>query len=304
VVHPGWRFTVMAVIIMTCGTMLLMWFGEQITERGVGNGASLIITVNIVARVPQAVVGMLGLVISGGGLGAGGPENFTIIHVFIMLAMFFVVCGATIMLIQGHRRIPIRYARRMAGGRFSAGQTSYMPLRVNYSGVMPIIFASAVLMFPRLILQWIPYARDHGWSRFFSYASTPYMVMYAVLILVFSFFWVANQFNPIQIADDLQRNGGFIPGVRPGQPTAEFLDYTMTRITLAGALFLAALALCPMVLAREFNIPYVVASFFGGTSLLIIVGVMLDTLRQIESHLLLRHYDGFLRKGRLRSRRG
>jgi preprotein translocase subunit SecY len=263
----------------------------------------LIISVNIIARLPAAVLGMASLVAAGGGAGTG-PRNFTIIHVLIMLAMFFVVCAATVMLTQGHRKVPIKYARRMAGGRFGSGQTSYMPLRVNYSGVMPIIFASALLMFPRFIFQWIPYTRMHGWSRFVAYGSPWYMFFYGLMILVFSFFWVANQFNPIQIADDLQKHGGFIPGVRPGQPTAEFLDRTMTRITFAGAIFLTGIAILPMILARQFNIPYLVAQFFGGTSLLIIVGVMLDTMRQVESHLLSRHYDGFLHKGRLRSRRG
>ncbi len=302
VINPGWRFIVMAVIILTSGSMLLMWFGEQITERGIGNGASIIITVNIVARLPQAVLGMITLVAAGGGMGTG-PQNFTIIHLFLMLTMFFLVCAGTVMLTQGHRKIPIKYARRTAGSRFSAGQTTYMPLRVNYSGVMPIIFASAILMFPRFILQWIPYTQKHGWTRFFQYGTNWYMFFYALMILLFSFFWVANQFNPIQIADDLQKHGGFVPGVRPGQPTAEFLDHTMSRITLAGALFLTGLAILPMVLYRQFGIPPLVARFFGGTSLLIIVGVMLDTMRQIEAHLLSRHYDGFLRKGHLRSRR-
>ena len=302
VINAGFGFDVMTIIILTGGTMLLMWLGEQITERGIGNGASLIITVNIVNRLPQAVFGMITLVRSGGGMGSGS-QQFTPVHVMLLVAAFFVVCCATVALTQGHRKIPVKYARRMAGRAFSAGQTSYMPLRVNYSGVMPIIFASAVLMFPRMILQWIPYTRDHGWASLFGYGSGWYMLFYGIMILLFSYFWVANQFNPIQIADDLQKHGGYIPGVRPGQPTAEFLDYTMTRVTLAGALFLTALAILPMVMGDRLGVPPLVAQFFGGTSLLIIVGVMLDTMRQIEAHLLSRHYDGFLRKGHLRSRR-
>lgn len=298
VLDPSLGFMVRTVIILTAGTMFLMWLGEQITERGIGNGASLIISVNILARLPAAVFGMVQLV-----LGGAGSQSFSPIHLLLLLAVFFLVTAATVALTQGHRKIPIRHASRAGGRGRSAGQTSYMPLRVNYSGVMPIIFGSAILMFPSVIFQWIPYTRDHGWGRFVEYGSGWYMFFYGLAILLFAFFWVANQFNPIKIADDLQRNGGYIPGTRPGKPTAEFLDYTMTRITLAGSLFLLALALFPMLLARWFDIPFQVAQFFGGTSLLIMTGVMLDTMRQIEAHLLSRHYDGFLSKGRLRSRR-
>jgi preprotein translocase subunit SecY len=298
VANPDWLFMLTTVSVLTCGAMLLMWLGEQIDRFGIGNGASLIITVNIVARMPQALYGMLKLILAGG---EGSGQNFTIIHGLLLVAVFFAVCAATVALIQGHRKIPVRHANRSGGRAASAGQTSYMPLRVNYSGVMPIIFASAVLMFPPILLRLIPYTQS--WTRFFSYGSPWYMSFYALAILLFSFFWVANQFNPIQISDDLQKRGGYVPGIRPGQPTAEFLDYTMTRITLAGSLFLVALAVFPMIMARQFNIPSLVAQFFGGTSLLIIAGVMLDTMRQVEAHLLSRHYDGFMKKGHLRSRR-
>jgi preprotein translocase subunit SecY len=300
VLYPGMQFTLMTIIILTAGSMLIMWLGEQITEKGIGNGASLIITVNIVGQLPQSIWGMISLVRAGGG--ASG-ESFTVIHLLLMVAMFFVVCAATVALTQGHRKVPIKYARRMAGRGSVAGQTTYMPLRVNYSGVMPIIFAGAILMFPGMILQWIEYTRMHGWARFFAYGTAWYMVFYAAMILLFSFFWVANQFNPIQIADDLQKHGGYVPGIRPGQPTAEFLVHAMTRITFAGALFLTILAIFPMLLADQFGVPPLVAQYFGGTSLLIMVGVMLDTMRQVEAHLLSRHYDGFLSKGHLRSRR-
>lgn len=299
VLNPGLPFIIKTVVILTAGTMLLVWLGEQITDRGVGNGISLIITVNIVSRLPNAIWGLISLV--RGGTGGGG--NF--IHVLILLAMFFAVCAATVALTQGQRKIPIRHAKRMAGRRMTSGQTSYLPLRVNYSGVMPIIFGSAILMFPRMLLDFIPFTQQRGWSRFLFYGSTSYMIIFGITIVVFSYFWVATQFNPIQISDNLQKQGGYIPGIRPGQPTADFLDTTMTRITFAGALFLTSIAIFPMVLGTQFKmIPPSVAGFFGGTSLLILVGVMLDTMRQVEAYLLSHHYDGFLNKGKLRSRRG
>jgi preprotein translocase subunit SecY len=302
VLDPGAGFLIRTVITLTAGAMLLMWFGEKITEGGIGNGASLIITVNILARLPTALRNMYDLVVSGGT--GVGQQSFTPIHVLILFAMFFVVCMATVALTQGHRKIPVRYARRTSALGGAAGQTSFMPLRVNYSGVMPIIFAGAILMFPGMILRLFPASSwVQGLAPYLAYGSVSYMVLYAGAILLFAFFWVANQFNPIQIADDLQKRGGYVPGIRPGQPTAEFLDRTMTRITLAGALFLTSLAIFPMILSSRFRIPPVIAQFFGGTSLLIIVGVMLDTMRQVEAHLLSHHYDGFLRKGKLRSRR-
>ena len=184
------------------------------------------------------------------------------------------------------------------------GARHYLPLRVNHGGVMPIIFAGAILMFPTMILRAVPWPKIQALSMYFAYGTGWYMFFYGLMILLFSFFWVANQFNPIQIADDLQKHGGYVPGIRPGQPTAEFLDKTMTRITFAGAIFLTSLAIIPMILGHYFRVPMMVAQFFGGTSLLIIVGVMLDTMRQVEAQLLSRHYDGFLNKGRLRSRRG
>ena len=296
VINPGASFLIMTVITLTAGAMFLMWLGEMITERGIGNGASLIITVNIVARLPQALGALWKLWRSGGEL--------TIIHILILFAMFFIICGATVAITQAHRKVPIRYARRMAGrGGVAAGTTSYLPLRVNYSGVMPIIFAGAILSLPAMLLRILPTNVTAFLGPWFAYGNYRYMLLYAGMILLFSFFWVANQFNPVQIADDLQKRGGYIPGIRPGQPTAEFLDDTMTRITFAGAFFLTALAIFPMFLYQKFRIPPMIARFFGGTSLLIMVGVMLDTMRQVEAHLLSRHYDGFLKKGHLRSRR-
>lgn len=293
--NPGIGFGITTVIFLAAGTMLLVWLGEQISDRGIGNGISLIITINILSRLPSAVNGLIALA-QGGATGGGN-----IIKVFILLIMFFVVCAAAVALTQGHRKIPIRHARRTAGRQMGAGQTSYLPLRVNYSGVMPIIFGSAILMFPAMILP--RFKITERFAQYFQYGEPPYMIAFGVVIILFSFFWVATQFKPTQIADNLQKQGGYIPGIRPGQPTAVFLDNTMSRLTLAGAVFLTAIAVLPMILSGAlFNIPPSVASFFGGTSLLIMVGVVLDTMRQIEAYLLSHHYDGFMKKGKLRSR--
>lgn len=302
VIIQGPIFMISSIVTLTAGSLLIMWFGEQVTERGIGNGASLIISVNIISALPGAVFQMVRLVRSGG---ISSESTFTIIHALLLVALFVAVCAATVALTQGHRKIPIKHARRSGGGAAGAGQASYLPLRVNFSGVMPIIFASAILSFPPLVLNAIPYTKHFGWARFFSPGHNVYLLVFGTMIILFAFFWVANQFNPLQISDNLQKQGGYIPGIRPGQPTAEFLDKTMTRITLAGSLFLASLAVFPLILGKQFvNVPYGVSSFFGGTSMLIMVGVMLDTLRHVEAHLLSHHYDGFLSKGKLRSRRG
>ena len=204
---------------------------------------------------------------------------------------------------QAQQKIPVQYAKRMVGRKVLAGQTSHLPLRVNYSGVMPIIFASAILGIFPMVAGKLPWDWAAAWTTGFHPGNPWYMFTFGLMILFFSYFWVATQFNPIQIADNLKKQGGYVPGIRPGRPTAEYLDKTMTRLTLAGAVFLTAIAVMPSVMSAQFNVPWIVASFFGGTSLLIIVGVMLDTMRQIESHLLMRHYDGFLKKGKLRSRK-
>lgn len=301
VVNPGFGFDATTVIILTCGTMILMWLGEQITDRGIGNGASLIITVGILDQLPSAMYGMWSLFRTQG----TGDQQFTIIHICILVALFFIVTAATIALTVGVRRIPVHYARGTAGRKTGVPQSSYVPLRVNFANVMPIIFASAILMFPPVLIAWL--SNRFGWANYFAswfaYGSLSYMLIYATLLILFSYFWVANQFNPLQIADDLKRQGAYIPGIRPGKPTSDYLDKSMTRVTCAGALFLTALALLPMIFSQQLNVPFLIASFFGGSSLLIMVGVMLDTVRQIESHLLMHHYDGFLEKGRIRSRR-
>jgi len=294
----GPAFIVLTIITMTTATMLLMWLGEQITERGIGNGVSIIITVNIISRLPSAVMAMFNMFVE-----VDGIRRFTIFHLVGMLVMIFVVIAGVIAVTQAQRKIPVQYAKRVVGRKVYGGQSTYMPLRVNYSGVMPIIFAQAILMFPGKILGMIPGAFFESLARALQYGSFWYMTLFAITILFFSYFWVATQFNPVQIADDLKKNGGYVPGIRPGRPTAEYLDRTMTRITLAGAVFLTVIAVIPSVMAAQFGIPWIVSSFFGGTSMLIMVGVMLDTMRQIESHLLMRHYDGFLKKGKLRARR-
>ncbi len=296
--NPGVPFILLTILAMTTGTMLIMWLGEQITERGIGNGISLIITINIVSRLPMAVYMMAGMFKR-----VDGVARFSIFHLIGVAILFFLVVAGTIALTQGQRKIPIHTAKRVVGRKVYGGQNTYMPLRVNYSGVMPIIFAGAMLAFPTALIGKIDLHFTKTLSSALQMGEPLYIVVYAILILFFSYFWVATQFNPLQIADDLKRNGGYVPGIRPGRPTAEFLDKTMTRITLIGAIGLTVIAVLPSILHKQFNIPFLVASFLGGTSLLIIVGVALDTMRQIESHLLMRHYDGFLKKGKLRSRR-
>jgi len=291
---PGWHFEMMTVITQIAGTMLLMWIGEQITERGIGNGISMVITVNIVSRLPGAVFQAIQMFTL-------AESKFTIFHLVGLLIMFLVVVAATIALTQAQRKIPINTTKRVVGRKVYGGQNTYMPLRVNYSGVMPIIFSSVMLTFPGPILRHFEFTKTLG--NLINIGEPLYVLLDALLILFFSYFWVATQFNPLQIADDLKRNGGYVPGIRPGRPTAEYLDKAMTRITLFGAIFLTVIAIMPSILAKKFDVPWIVASFFGGTSLLIIVGVVLDTMRQVESHLLMRNYDGFLRKGRLHGRR-
>ncbi len=297
--NPGWGFRMLTMLTMTTGTMLMMWFGEQITERGIGNGISMVIMANIASRIPAAVYQTVTMFRSAG----GGPAQFSIFHLIGLIGMIFCVTAATIMLTQGQRKIPIHTAKRVVGRKVYGGQNTYMPLRVNYSGVMPIIFAGALLSFPTMLMKRMPWDMCRRIATALDFGEPLYLLIYGLMILFFSYFWVATQFNPIQIADDLKKNGGYVPGIRPGVQTAEFLDKSMTKITLIGAIFLTVIAVLPSILNKQFGVPWLVASFMGGTSLLIIVGVALDTMRQIESHLVMRHYDGFLKKGRLRGRR-
>ncbi len=302
VLSKGWTYRITTIIFLTTGTMLLMWLGEQITERGIGNGVSLIITIGIVSRMPVAVMQLKGMFFTVNGV---PPTHFKSVAL-ILLAMIVIVIGVVIAVTQAQRKIPVQYAQRAVGRKMYAGQSSFMPLRVNYAGVMPVIFASAILMFPQQLFSMIGTRFDFKFFKDIAYqlnyGSFFYLLLFGMMILFFSYFWVATQFNEIQIADDLKKNGGYIPGVRPGQPTSDFLHNTMSRITLAGALFLTAIAVMPVILSKQFSIPDDVANFLGGTGMLITVGVMLDTMRQVESHLLMRHYDGFLKKGKIRGR--
>jgi preprotein translocase subunit SecY len=277
----------------------LMWLGDQITERGIGNGISLIITIGIVARLPAALVQAWKTFVPSG---QGASQVNPMVLVLLVVVLIFVI-AAVIAITQGVRKITVQYAKRVVGRKMYGGQTQYMPLKVNYAGVMPIIFAWALLLFPATIVSY-GFKNSPTANRIAAALSTgwPHYLALAAMIFFFSYFWVATQFQPTQIADDLKKYGGYIPGVRPGKPTADFLDYTMTRLTFAGAIFLTLIAVFPSLLSQWLNVPVITAQFFGGTSLLIIVGVMLDTMRQVETHLIQRHYDGFLRKGRIRGR--
>jgi preprotein translocase subunit SecY len=307
-----WIYRIQTTLILTSGTMLLMWLGEQITDRGIGNGVSLIITINILARLPKAGQGIMGMFFPGHGI----ESKFNWGHGVALILLLAAVIAGTIAVTQAERKIPVQYAQRAVGRKVYSGGSSFMPLRVNYAGVMPVIFAQAILMFPQMILQNLGSkltSLSAGWasalganliklSVLLGQGSFLYITTYGLMILFFSYFWVATQFNELQISDDMKKSGGYIPGVRPGQATSDFLHRTMSRITLAGAIFLTIIAVIPILLGNAMNIDPLVSQFFGGTSLLIIVGVMLDTMRQMESHLLMRHYDGFLKKGRLKGR--
>jgi preprotein translocase subunit SecY len=297
---PGWTFRIITIISMTTGTLFLMWLGDQITERGIGNGISLIITVGIVARLPAALAQAWKTFVPSAQTGTSQVSPAILV---LMVAFLFIVIAAVIAITQAQRKITVQYAKRVVGRKMYGGQTQYMPLKVNYAGVMPIIFAWALLLFPTTIVGFA-FKNSPTAARIAAALSTgwPHYVVLAAMIFFFSYFWVATQFQPAQIADDLKKYGGYIPGVRPGEPTSKFLDYTMTRLTFAGAVFLTLIAVLPSLLSQGLNVPTITAQFFGGTSLLIIVGVMLDTMRQVETHLIQRHYDGFLRKGRIRGR--
>jgi len=289
--EPGWGFRLIAVITMTAGTAFIMWLGERISEHGIGNGISLIIFAGIVARLPSAIYST-GQMIQTGELS---------IFMFLMIGLLMVaVVAAIIFMERGHRKIPVQYAKRVVGRRIYGGSSTHLPLRVNTSGVIPPIFASSLLMFPATIANFV----DQPWAQSIAMMLSPgafvYDAFYILLIIFFCYFYTAVQFNPVDVADNMKKYGGYIPGIRPGKRTADYIDRVLTRITLGGALYLSAICVLPTLLIRQFNVPF----YFGGTALLIVVGVALDTMSQIESHMLTRHYEGFLKKGRLRGRRG
>jgi preprotein translocase subunit SecY len=287
---PGWRFRLTTVITLTAGTAFIMWLGEQITERGIGNGISLIIFAGIVTRLPTAVARTIETIQT------GDLALFSLIGLLIIMAL---VVAAVIVIQQGTRKIPVQYAKRVVGRRIYGGQSTHIPLRVNTAGVIPVIFASSIIVFPATLARFV----NKPWMQVLAENLSPghmlYTVLYAIMIIFFSYFYTAIVFNPTELAENMKKYGGYIPGVRPGKRTATYIDSVLTRITLAGAIFLALIAILPQFLIQSMKVPF----YFGGTALLIVVGVALDTMQQIESHLLTRHYEGFMKKGRLRGRR-
>lgn len=295
-----WLFFLLVMATMTAGTLFLMWVGEQISEKGIGNGISLIIAVGIVSSLPQTI----GSIIKQLNLDSQTTGQLTFSSLVVLLAVFVLVILATILIIQGQRRIPLQYARRVVGRREVQGSgNAYIPLKINYAGVIPVIFASSLLMFPATIGQFIGVG---SWIGDVANMITPgnwlYLVFFVLLILFFTYFWTATQFHPEQIASDMKKNGAFIPGIRQGKPTQDYLESSMNRVTLIGAVFLALIAILPNIIGSVLGVDQTITYFFGGTSLLILVGVVLDTMQQIESHLLMKRYEGFMKKGRVRAR--
>jgi len=292
----GFLFTISTIFLLTAGTVFMMWLGEQITERGIGNGISLIIFIGIIARLPASLWQEWLLI-------QAGSRHWLVELVVITLLVFII--AAVVLVTQGARRIPVQYAKRQVGRKVYGGTTQYIPLRVNTAGVMPIIFAQALMFIPNTILSFFPESKFIiTLAQLFHYDSFVYAILYFTLIVLFTYFYTAIIFNPKDIADNMKKQGGFIPGIRPGQHTVEYIDSILTRITLPGSIFLGLVAILPTFVTNIFNISMGFAQFFGGTSLLIVVGVALDTLQQIESHLLMRHYDGFMKSGRIRGRVG
>lgn len=288
--HPGWSFRLMTMITLTAGTAFIMWLGEQITERGIGNGISLIIFAGIVARLPNAIVSTVRLMRAG---------ELSLLFIIVLIVMMVAVVGAIIYIEKGERRIPVQYAKRVVGRKMYGGQSTHLPLKVNTSGVIPPIFASSIIMFPATVAGFISIPWVQGIARQLTPGSALYTILYISMIVFFSYFYTAIIFNPVDVADNLKKYGGYIPGIRPGKKTSDYLYRVLSRLTFVGAIYLSVVCVLPTFLIKEFNVPF----YFGGTSLLIVVGVALDTVSQIESHLLTRSYEGFLRKGRVRGRR-
>lgn len=288
--YPGWSFRLMTVLTLTAGTAFIMWLGEQITERGIGNGISLIIFAGIVARLPSAIVNTFRLMETG---------ELNLLLMIFLLGLMLAVVAAIVFMEAGHRKIPIQYAKRVVGRRMYGGQSTHLPLKLNTSGVIPPIFASSIISFPLTIATFT----HHPWLEWVSTALAPATPLYTlanvVMIFFFCYFYTAIIFNPMDVAENMKKYGGFIPGMRPGKRTAEYIDRTLTRLTFVGAIYLSFVVILPDYMIRYLNVPF----YFGGTGLLIVVGVAMDTMQQIESHLVMRHYESFLKKGRLRGRR-
>ena len=296
VMAPGWGFRLMTIITLTAGTAFLMWLGEQISERGLGNGISLIIFAGIVASLPAASVNTIRLMQTG----EMGP-----VTILFIIALMVVVVGCIIYMERAQRRIPVQYPKRVIGRKMYGGQSTHLPLKINTAGVIPPIFASSILMFPLTVANFIPkhLLESYPWIESIIQSLNPgeifYNIVYVGFIIFFCYFYTAVTFNPVDVADNMKKQGGYVPGIRPGKKTAEYIDWILSRITFIGAIYISAVCVLPTILIHKFNMPF----YFGGTALLIVVGVALDTVGQMESHLLARHYDGFLDKGRVRGRR-
>lgn len=290
VTNPGWPFRLMTVLTLTAGTAFIMWLGEQITERGIGNGISLIIFAGIVARVPLALVNTFRQV------QVGELQLMTTVGVIVMMGL---VIAAIVFVETAHRRIPIQYAKRVVGRRMYGGQSTYLPLKVNTAGVIPPIFASSIIMFPATIAQFTNYPFLKGISGQLVPGTLVYSAIFVLLNFFFCYFYTSIIFNPVDVADNMRKYGGFVPGIRPGKRTADYIDNVLTRLTFVGAIYLSVVAIMPDMLIRFLNVPF----YFGGTALLIVVGVGLDTVQQVESHMVMRHYEPFMKKGRVRGRR-
>ena len=286
-------FTILTAIVLTGGTMFVMWLGERITDKGIGNGVSLIIMAGIIAQLPSGITSEW---VSRMAKGGGGPIPLLLEFV----ALFFVVIFS-ILIVQGVRKIPVQYAKKIVGNKQVGGVRQYIPLKVNAAGVMPIIFAQAIMFVPMSLGQFFPSMQSEFLTSMSNYTSVPYNVTFAILIIAFTFFYTAIMVNPQQMSDDMKKNGGFVPGIKPGLETSNFIDRVISNITFPGAIFLAIIAILPGI-ASLFGVNNQFAHFYGGTSLLILVGVVLDTLQQIESHLLMRHYDGLMKSGRVKGR--
>lgn len=290
VINPGWGFRLMTVITLTAGTAFIMWLGEQITERGIGNGISLIIFAGIVARMPAAIINTLRL------LGTGEMSTFMIL---ILMVMMIVVVGVIIFVERGQRRIPVQYAKRVVGRKMYGGQSTHLPLKVNTAGVIPPIFASSIIMFPATIANFIQLPWMKGVADAVAPGKPIYSLLYVGFIIFFCYFYTAVVFNPVDVAENMKKYGGFIPGIRPGKRTADYIDRVLSRITFGGAIYVSLVCVLPTLLIQKFRVPF----YFGGTALLIVVGVAIDTVGQIESHMFTRHYEGFIKKTRVKGRR-
>lgn len=287
---PGWAFRLMTVITLTAGTAFIMWLGEQMSEKGIGNGISLIIFAGIVARIPTAILNSFQLIQSG--------QLSILVLIFVLLVMFFVIAGV-VFIERGQRRVPIHYAKRVVGLQTYGEQTSHLPLKVNMAGVIPPIFASSIIMFPATVANFIDIPWVQTAAKSLAPGNLAYNILFVVFIIFFCYFYTAVTFNPIDVAENVKRHGGYVPGVRPGKETSDYLDAILTKLTFAGAIYISVVCILPSIFIGQFNLPF----YFGGTALLIAVGVGMDTVSQIESHLITRSYDGFMKGVKIKGRR-